>query len=442
MKRAWIVLSIIATVLGCKHNITEPKTFACGKMQDVFEKHAMPFIVAPEGVAMSNVDFATYCRSAVFDTSYTLNPKRAVAGENEWHLSPGSGLMISVLPLDGVHRPWVKNVTYKEAGSCQLGMNIYVKDLADLGKKTLKPLIFVHGGAWTYRKITGSLAIDALAPQLTELGYVVFSPSYQLIKGLDGPEECRNKSGGEILQDMRDAFAWVRAHADEYGFAPAAKVDVVGQSAGGHLAAFLMTEFPSDVHRGLLFYPVADFGSYLNLARTGGLDQRYLDKTSILLNFIDQKAMKQNGEQKMLHMVAEDPVMKALVQRNSFPEWVAKDPQNAPPAFIIWGTEDRYIPGTQVSRMCAAYAGKDVSDVSMTFADAYLQPGVNMCGKSKLHVLKGAEHMFDLKCFSRVFSGLVPDDFLWRTLCPSGNTLKDSEAKSAIQSGFKFLTDP
>jgi acetyl esterase/lipase len=78
-----------------------------------------------------------------------------------------------------------------------------------------------------------------------------------------------------MLQDAARALRWVRAHADEFKIDPH-HVGIVGSSAGGHLAATLLTHFDSGnpnsddvIERqssrpdiGILCYPVITMGEF------------------------------------------------------------------------------------------------------------------------------------------------------------------------------------
>ena len=102
---------------------------------------------------------------------------------------------------------------------------------ADLKPGEARPaIILIHGGAWV-----GGGA-DVFFPHVryfASRGMVAFSINYRLIKpGEAGMQECAD--------DCRAALAYIRAHAAELGVDPA-KIAVMGDSAGGHLAAVLGT---------------------------------------------------------------------------------------------------------------------------------------------------------------------------------------------------------
>jgi arylformamidase len=89
-------------------------------------------------------------------------------------------------------------------------------------------LVFIHGGYW--RSLDKSDQ-SFLAPPLSAAGACVVIPNYDLCPAVTIP--------GITLQ-MVKALAWTYRHADEFGGDPK-RITVVGHSAGGHLAAMLLT---------------------------------------------------------------------------------------------------------------------------------------------------------------------------------------------------------
>lgn len=91
-------------------------------------------------------------------------------------------------------------------------------------------IVFYHGGGWRGGAPT---AFSRQSAKLAEKGMVAFSVQYRLIsqKGVT-IEDC--------VKDAKSAFRWVRAHAVELGVDPE-KIAAGGGSAGGHLAAALVT---------------------------------------------------------------------------------------------------------------------------------------------------------------------------------------------------------
>ncbi|MES1244246.1 MAG: alpha/beta hydrolase fold domain-containing protein [Acidobacteriota bacterium] len=87
-------------------------------------------------------------------------------------------------------------------------------------------VLWIHGGGWR----TGSrLPVPARASNLCSRGYAVASVDYRLTTTALWPAQ---------IQDVRGAVRWLRAHASDYNLDPD-RFAAWGDSAGGHLAAFL-----------------------------------------------------------------------------------------------------------------------------------------------------------------------------------------------------------
>jgi arylformamidase len=89
-------------------------------------------------------------------------------------------------------------------------------------------MVFVHGGWW--RSLDKS-DHSFIAPALTAAGAVVVVPNYAL---------CPRVSMEEIALQMARSLAWCWRHAAELGADPS-RISVAGHSAGGHLAAMLLS---------------------------------------------------------------------------------------------------------------------------------------------------------------------------------------------------------
>jgi acetyl esterase/lipase len=87
-------------------------------------------------------------------------------------------------------------------------------------------VLWIHGGGWR----TGSrLPVPTRASNLCASGYAVASVDYRLTTTALWPAQ---------IQDVRGAVRWLRAHAAQYGL-DVDRFGAWGDSAGGHLAAFL-----------------------------------------------------------------------------------------------------------------------------------------------------------------------------------------------------------
>lgn len=89
-------------------------------------------------------------------------------------------------------------------------------------------VICLHGGAWR----GGTKRVyRAWGPWLAEAGYAALSVDYRL----STPERA---TWPGVLDDVRTALAWLTAQAPALGVDPG-RIAVMGDSAGGHLAALL-----------------------------------------------------------------------------------------------------------------------------------------------------------------------------------------------------------
>lgn len=89
-------------------------------------------------------------------------------------------------------------------------------------------LVFVHGGFWRARS---KEEFSFLAPAFNAAGALVVMPEYDL---------CPAVTVEQITLQMVQALVWVWRHAAEHGGDPS-RISVVGHSAGGHLAAMLLS---------------------------------------------------------------------------------------------------------------------------------------------------------------------------------------------------------
>ncbi len=118
---------------------------------------------------------------------------------------------------------------YKKTGDSAL--EIWVWKPQDWKAEDKRPaIVFYHGGGWRGGAPT---AFARQSAKLAERGMVAFSVQYRLTSQ-EGVtiEDC--------VKDAKSAFRWVRAHAAELGVDPE-KIAAGGGSAGGHLAAALVT---------------------------------------------------------------------------------------------------------------------------------------------------------------------------------------------------------
>ncbi|MDA1477318.1 alpha/beta hydrolase [Bacillus changyiensis] len=112
-------------------------------------------------------------------------------------------------------------------------LDIYTPQTANKEKHPV--LIYIHGGGWT----GGDKSNVASKPAFfTENGYVFVSVNYRL-----HPDAQYN----DMAYDVAKAIKWVMDHADDYQM-DQTKINVMGHSAGGHLAGLIATD-PRYLHR-------------------------------------------------------------------------------------------------------------------------------------------------------------------------------------------------
>lgn len=96
------------------------------------------------------------------------------------------------------------------------------------GKATGPVILFAHGGGW---KRGDKRQHGPKGAAYSSNGIVFISTNYRLAPNVMHPKE---------IEDIASAFAWVKAHAKDYGGDPN-KIYVMGHSAGAHLVDLLST---------------------------------------------------------------------------------------------------------------------------------------------------------------------------------------------------------
>jgi acetyl esterase/lipase len=361
-----------------------------------------------------------YCREFM-DRERFGNGAYLADQASTWTLSSGALLNILVDSIKENHQPFMTQTVYKEAdsahGYCQLEMRIYKKDIAG---EHLKPLIMLHGGSWKLRQ-SGFLGAEAQVSHFTEKGFVVFAPFYRLIGSKDGNAECNGVTGEDIVSDVNDALDWVLVKGSEYGAEPG-RVFVTGQSAGAHLAGWLVMHRADKIERGLLLYPPTDFSNFIEQWRADGAPDKTLG-LSALEGFI--------GEPLETVDLTTD-----LVRDNSFPLMVEQNPSRFAPLFIIHGASDGLVPVSQAARLCHAYAkNSQINPVEEISTDTSKSPKqVFDCGKrgGQLHVISEGDHALDV---------CVKLDLGWINFseCPAGGPESQKAVRESLQIGRDWL---
>lgn len=115
-----------------------------------------------------------------------------------------------------------RNVIFKKEDGYTLRMDIYVPETTE------KPplIMWIHGGAWL-EGVRGY----ALQDGQLKRGYAIADIEYRLSWQAPFPAQ---------IIDCKDALAFLKKHADVYGY-DNSKICVSGDSAGGHLSALMGT---------------------------------------------------------------------------------------------------------------------------------------------------------------------------------------------------------
>ena len=117
---------------------------------------------------------------------------------------------------------------YKKVGNEELKLFFVAPPVKTQVKRPA--LVWIHGGAW----VAGDAAVFwPHARYFAARGAVAFSLNYRLTK-IGGPQIAAS------MADCKSAMRYIRAHAAELGIDPN-RIAVLGDSAGGHLAAALGT---------------------------------------------------------------------------------------------------------------------------------------------------------------------------------------------------------
>lgn len=127
------------------------------------------------------------------------------------------------------HQPCVLDVAYGGG----TGETLDIFPAARSAPTGVPVLVFIHGGYW--RSLDKS-DHSFLAPAFTQAGFCVVVLNYALCPGTPAAPV----TVPHIVRQMEKALGWVWQHIAEHGGDPR-RITVAGHSAGGHLAALLLT---------------------------------------------------------------------------------------------------------------------------------------------------------------------------------------------------------
>jgi acetyl esterase/lipase len=228
------------------------------------------------------------------------------------------------LPVRGWRRRYVGNrdIAYGDAGKRNM-LDIWRR--GDLSADAKAPVLLqIHGGAWVMGQKTGQAY--PLLSHLAERGWVGVAINYRLSPRSTWPDH---------IVDVKRALAWIKAHIAEYGGDPEFVV-ISGGSAGGHLTALAalsandpsfqpgFEEADTTVQAAVPFYGVYDFTNRDGVGRTD------------MLPFLEAKVMKSALADDRERWEAASPVCRVR--------------SDAPPFFVLHGTNDSLVPVEQARR--------------------------------------------------------------------------------------------
>ncbi|MEJ2693830.1 MAG: alpha/beta hydrolase, partial [Candidatus Thiodiazotropha sp.] len=391
----------------------------------------MPIAALPQSAPFQETAYAQYCLNASGAEKLGNAEDNDMVPLDTWTLTPGTRFDIGVKSIAGNYQPYMQRVKYLEHevidhytndldaivaaisecpsypygddciwrvtermnagefmtapvyrgdGSCSLEMRVYKKNIAATG---LKPLLAIHGGSWKYRGF-GFFGLESQISHYTDQGFVVFAPFYRLVGESDGNIECNGDvTWDNIVADIEAALGWVNANASRYG--ASGSVNVMGQSAGAHLAGWLATHRPADIDRVLMMYPPTDFRDMVDEYNYGSYTNRA--GVSALMGVLGEK-------------VDSVDVNSTAIVENSFPAIVAQNPASYPESFMLHGIADELVPSRQSVRLCNGYAG---NVVGTTAVDDGGNPALgsyrrtyNCDDKAQLHLFAEAFHILDV----------------------------------------------
>ena len=221
-----------------------------------------------------------------------------------------------------------ENVEYGRAGDVILRLDMHLPD----GPGPFPAAILVHGGAWVQGDRKAN--VQPLFAPLSNAGFAWFSISYRLVN--DVPSTLGSDktiasllSMGTAVDDVRQAVAYVKAHAAEFRVDPD-RIALIGESAGAQLASMAaLKPGPNGAVRAVVaFYCPSDL---VSLAQS-------------------LKQIPDSVRQKIKGTMWETMLNGALRQFSPL-TWVSKD---APPFLLIHGTADTLVPFEQSTAFCDA----------------------------------------------------------------------------------------
>lgn len=226
-------------------------------------------------------------------------------------------------------------------GECGLRNHLDVWRRPDLDRGGKAPVLLqVHGGAWMVGDKRGQA--NPLMSHLAELGWVCVSINYRLSPRSTWPDQ---------IVDVKRAIGWVKEHIAEYGGDPE-WIAITGGSAGGHLSSLAaltandplfqpgFEEVDTSVQAAVPFYGFYDF-------------------------------TRQDAMHPMMPAMMSQRVFKLgraeIVEPFRLASSITHVSADAPPFFVLHGTNDSLIPVEQARSFAARL--REVSRQPVVYAE-------------------------------------------------------------------------
>lgn len=276
-------------------------------------------------------------------------------------------------------------VTLDNGEPYTLKMDIY----QDLNQKTPGPcIIYYFGGGWMYgeyKQVTQKAVYCRELIRLVEQGFTVVSPSYRLASQSVFPA---------CIHDCKGVVRFLKANSEKYHIDPE-RIGVLGNSAGGHLAAMVAMsancsemegdvggnqEYTSAVRAGTIFYAPSDLVALLRndaneaIKNLSGTEVDHAGKsidhviTQILgytepgKSLVDLNQLLESGD-------TSDPDWKyiELAKKCSPITYVSSD---CPPMMILHGGKDPLVPIDQSENLYKALVSSNADAMYLSSSQA------------------------------------------------------------------------
>jgi acetyl esterase/lipase len=226
-------------------------------------------------------------------------------------------LLMSSIPSH-VHFELRENIEYAQAGDTSLQLDARIPE----GNGPFAAAIIVHGGAWVAGDRRNSVL--PLFQPLADAHIASFSISYRLAaRG----NIAQFLTLGSSIDDVRQAVAFVKAHAAEY-HVDRNRVVLIGESAGAQLASMAaLRPWPNGTVRGVVaFYNPSD-----------------------LVKLVQTSSWIPDNIRQSLKGSPLETLLFAGLREFSPVTWVNQD---TAPFLLIHGTEDPVVPFEQSQEFC------------------------------------------------------------------------------------------